>query len=79
MAEFFSRLAAVVDEKLETFRVFDRLRLPLIGLIALLGVAAVASPRLMEVFDRAVERTMHHDLAWTASMPAANCMTFSRR
>ncbi len=59
------RLTAVVDEKIETFRVFERLRLPLIGLIALLGLAAVASPRLMEVFDQAVERTMHHDLAWT--------------
>jgi diguanylate cyclase (GGDEF)-like protein len=65
LAGVVSRLTAFIDEKVETLRVFERLRLPLIGLIALLGLAAIASPRLMHGFDRAVERTMHHDIAWT--------------
>ncbi len=65
VADVMSRLTAFVDEKVETLRVFERLRLPLVALIGLLGLAAVASPSLMHGFDRAVERTMHHDIAWT--------------
>ncbi len=64
-ASLISRVTDFIDDKVETLRVFERLRLPLIGLIALLGLAAIASPTLMHGFDRAVERTMHHDIAWT--------------
>ncbi len=66
VAGIVARLTDFIDDKVETLRVFERLRLPLIGLIGLLGLAAVASPTLMHGFDRAVERTMHHDMAWTA-------------
>ena len=65
VARFAARLTAFVDDKVEALRVFERLRLPLIILIALLGLAAIASPSLMHGFDRVVERTMHHDIAWT--------------
>ncbi len=59
-------------------RLLERLKLPLMILAVLLGIAMAALPLLIRALDEAVDKSLKHDIAWTGQHGRTELYDFAR-